>query len=271
MTELSGTQSLDNSDLDHLESFQSCLEEIKLTMTHENPSLDVVFGEIVSSKQPIEEGNIFQALQNILKDKHKTLRVLQAESKRTNFEEREAHQPKPIDEFKPTEANKPQIRKEGIQLGCLKVQKTKGETQFQVTRWLQTSNVWEAWRQLNLQCTTSKKNTSYQLLDSILNINFETQPASFLPQFKAWKERVVSYQKLSREQLPDFIKLLAVLNGLKSSVKNFVLLHLECDSSFSDLDSLLTSYLDMDQHEYRACRDKPTSIGKGRTKSHITA
>ena len=139
MTELSGTQSLDNSDLDDLESFQSCLEEIKLTMTHENPSLDVVLGEIASSKQPIEEGNILQALQSILEDKHKALRVLQAERKRASFEEREAHQPQPIDEFKLTEANKIQIRKEGIQLGCLLIQKTKGETQLQVTRWLQTS------------------------------------------------------------------------------------------------------------------------------------
>ena len=82
MMELSGTQSLDNSDLDDLESFQSRLEEIKLTMTHENPSLDVVLGEIASSKQPIEEGNIFQSLQSILEDKHQALRVLQAERER---------------------------------------------------------------------------------------------------------------------------------------------------------------------------------------------
>ena len=81
----------------------------------------------------------------------------------------------------------------------------------------------------------------------------------------------MSYQKLSKEQLPDFIKLFAVVNGFKSSVKNFVLLHLECDSSFSDLDNLLTSYMDMDQHESRACRDKPTSIGKGRDlESHLS-
>ena len=90
MTELSGTQSLDNSDLDDLESFQSCLEEIKLTMTHENPSLDVVLGEIASSKQPIEEGNILQALQSILEDKHKALRVLQAEREREQREKEQA-------------------------------------------------------------------------------------------------------------------------------------------------------------------------------------
>ena len=96
-----------------------------------------------------------------------------------------------------------------------------------------------------------------------MNTSFDTQPVSFLQQFDAWKERVVSYQQLSGEQLPDFIKFLAVVNGLNSSVKNFVLLHLDSDSSFSDLDSLLASYIDMDQHESRACRDKPTSIGKG--------
>ena len=177
--------------------------------------------------------------------------------------------PQPIDEFKLTEADKLQIRNEGIQLGCLLVQKTKGETQLQVTRWLQTTNAWEAWRQLNLQCTTSRWSITFQLLTSIMNTSFETQPASFLQQLNAWKERVVSYQQLSGEQLPDSIKLLAVVNGLKSSVKSFVLLHLDRDSSFSDLDSVLASYGDIDQHESnleslgdRACRDKPASIGK---------
>ena len=80
--ELSGTQPLYNSGMDDLESFQECLEEIKLIMTQENPSLDVVLGEIVSSKQPIAEGNIFQVFQSILKNKHKALRVLQAERER---------------------------------------------------------------------------------------------------------------------------------------------------------------------------------------------
>ena len=70
--ELSGTQPL-YSGMDDLESFQECLEKIKLTMTQENPSLDVVLGEIASSKQPIAEGNIFQVLQSILKDKIKHL------------------------------------------------------------------------------------------------------------------------------------------------------------------------------------------------------
>ena len=60
------------------------------------------------------------------------------------------------------------------------------------------------------------------------------------------------------------------MNGLKGSVRNFVLLNLHGDSSFSDLDSLLARYVDIDQHESnleslenRACTDKPESIGKG--------
>ena len=78
------------------------------------------------------------------------------------------------------------------------------------------------------------------------------------------------YQKLSGEQLPDFIKLSAVVNGLKSSVRNFVLLNLHDDSNFGDLDNLLARYVDIDQHESsldslcdRAYRGKPKSIGKG--------
>ena len=44
--------------MDDLESFQACLEEIKANMSQEDPSLYAVLGEIVSSKQPIEEGDI---------------------------------------------------------------------------------------------------------------------------------------------------------------------------------------------------------------------
>ena len=57
------------------------------------------------------------------------------------------------------------------------------------------------------------------------------------------------YQQLAGEQLPDTIKLSAVMNGLKGSVRNFVLLNLHGDSSFGDLDSLLARYVDIhDQH-----------------------
>ena len=50
------------------------------------------------------------------------------------------------------------------------------------------------------------------------------------------------YQQLSGENLPDFIKLTAVVNGLKGNVRHFVLLSLDGDSSFGDLDSLLGKY-----------------------------
>ena len=73
------------------------------------------------------------------------------------------------------------------------------------------------------------------------------------------------YQELSGEQLPDIIKLSVVVNGLKGSVKDFVLLNLDGDSSFGDLDTLLAIYVSMhvphesslDSLSDRACRDKP--------------
>ena len=73
------------------------------------------------------------------------------------------------------------------------------------------------------------------------------------------------YQQLSGGQLPDFIKLIAVVNGLNGSVKNFVLLHLDRDSSFSDLDSLLATYVDIDRHEY-SLESFRESIDKGNSK-----
>ena len=39
------------------------------------------------------------------------------------------------------------------------------------------------------------------------------------------------------------------MNGLKGSVKSFVLLNLDSDSSFGDLDNLLARYSMHDQHE----------------------
>ena len=223
--EQTGTQPPNSGGVDDLGSFQACMEEIKRHMSRENPSLYEVLGEIASSNQPIEEGDIFRASQNIMKEKQRALRVLQGE------EEKQASQKKRL------------INK------CL-----------------------EAWRQLNLQCTTSKWSIYYQLLASIMNISFDTQPASCLQQFNAWKEQVVRYQQLAGEQLPDSIKLSAVVNGLKGSVRNFVLLNLHGDSSFGDLDSLLARYVDIDQHESslaRACTDKPESIGKGKGKEPI--
>ena len=112
-----------------------------------------------------------------------------------------------------------------------------------------------------MQCTASKWSMYFQLLISIMNINFDTQPASFMQQFNAWKEQVVRYEQLSGDQLPDLVKCTAVVNGLKGSVRNFVLLNLG-DSSFGDLHSLLVRYM-RDQHEPslesscdRACKDR---------------
>ena len=90
--------------------------------------------------------------------------------------------------------------------------------------------------------TTSKRSTHFKLRSSLMNPNFDTQPASFLQQFNVWKEQVVRYQQLSGENLPDFIKLIAAVNGLKSNVRHYVLLQLDGDSSFGDLDSLLGKY-----------------------------
>ena len=183
MQELSGILPPNNGGTDDLASFQACLEDIKETMSEIDAYLSAVLGEIVSSKQPIEEGNIFRAVRSIMKEQHRALGVLPAERESASFRQEEAHKLQPIDDYKLTEADKLQIRSEGIQLGCLIVQKTKGEIQRQVTRWLQTANAWEAWRQLNLQCVSSKWRTTFQLLTRIMNISFDTQPASFWQQF----------------------------------------------------------------------------------------
>ena len=97
MQEHSGIQpSSRNGGMDDLESFQACLEKIRTTMSKEDPSLDAVLGEIASSKQPMEKGDIFQNFQSILREKHTTLRVLLAEKVRASFSEEEAHQLQPL-------------------------------------------------------------------------------------------------------------------------------------------------------------------------------
>ena len=182
--------------------------------------------------------------------------MLRAKKQRASFEDEEAHQR--TDEHRSTETYKLQRRNEGRQLGCLLVQKTKGETQLQVTRWFSATNGWEAWRQLNLSF-------HLKLLTSLIKPDFDDQPASCLQQFNAWKERLVIYQQLSGEQLPDIIKLSVVVNGLKGSVKDFVGLNLDGDSSFRDLDTLLAIYVSthvphessLDSLSDRACRDEP--------------
>ena len=63
--------------------------------------------QTASSKQPIEEENMIKASQDIMKDKHKALRVLQAKIARANLAnlaEEEAQLP-PLDEEAPPEAD----------------------------------------------------------------------------------------------------------------------------------------------------------------------
>ena len=210
--------------LDDLEGFQVWAEEIKTYLSQSDPALYEVLEQTATSKQPIEEESMIKTSQDIMKDKHKALRVLQAKIARANLASsfEEDGQLPPIDEEAPPEAderteydfkleferNQLQVDNEGRQFGYLLVQKTKGEAQLQVRKWLQSSNGWEAWRQLNLLYTTSKqRSTHFKLLSSLMNPSFDTQPASFLQQFNAWKEQVVRYQQLSGENLPDFIKL----------------------------------------------------------------
>ena len=242
--------------LDDLESFQAWAEEIKTYLSQSNPALYEVLGQTAVSKQPIDEDGLVKASEDVLKEKHRALRVLQAKVARASLMTEAEQEALELDEEDPPEAdpktefefkqeldlNKLQVQNEGRQLGYLLVQKTKGETQLQLRRWIQSTNGWEAWRQLNLLHTTSKRSTHFKLLSSLMSPSFDTQPASFLQQYNAWKEQTVRYQQLSGENLPDFIKLTAVVNGLKGQVRHHVLMQLDGGSSFGDLDSLLQKY-----------------------------
>ena len=117
-----------------------------------------------------------------------------------------------------------------------------------------------------------KRSLHFELLANIMSISFDPLPASCLQQFEAWKKHAVRCQELSGEQLPDSIKLSAMVNGLSSSVRNFVLLHLESGCSFEDLDNLLAEYSSMHDRQVfslttpwdKACNDKQdTCKGKG--------
>ena len=242
--------------LDDLESFQAWAEEIKTYLSQSNPALYEVLGQTAVSKQPIDEDGLAKASEDVLKEKHRALRVLQAKVSRASMMSEAEQEAFELDEDDPPEAdpktefefkqeldlNKLQVQNEGRQLGYLLVQKTKGETQLQLRRWIQSTNGWEAWRQLNLLHTTSKRSTHFKLLSSLMSPSFDTQPASFLQQYNAWKEQTVRYQQLSGENLPDFIKLTAVVKGLKGQVRHHVLMQLDGGSSFGDLDSLLQKY-----------------------------
>ena len=242
--------------LDDLESFQAWAEEIKTYLSQSNPALYEVLGQTAASKQPIDEDGLVKASEDVLMEKHRALRVLQAKVARASLMTEAEQEAFELNEEDPPEAdaktefefkqeldlNKLQVQNEGRQLGYLLVQKTKGETQLQLRRWIQSTNGWEAWRQLHLLHTTSKRSTHFKLLLSLMNPSFDTQPASFLQQYNAWKEQTVRYQQLSGENLPDFIKLTAVVNGLKGQVRHHVLMQLDGGSSFGDLDSLLQKY-----------------------------
>ena len=83
------------------------------------------------------------------------------------------------------------------------------------------------------------------------------------------------YQQLSGENLPDFIKLTAVVNGLKGNVRHYVFLQLDGDSAFGDLDSLLGEYFNNTYVQIesslnsvwdKAWRDKQKGKSKGKGK-----
>ena len=194
--------------LDDLESFQAWTEEIKTFLNQTNPVLHEVLGQTAASKQPIDEDGLVKISQDVLRENHRALRVLQAKIARSKMTKEEASKAEPLNEETPPEAdqqtefdfkqeldrNKLQVQNEGRQLGYLLVgyllvQKTKRETQLQVRRWIQSTNGWETWRQLNLLHTTSKRSTHFKLLSSLMNPSFDTQPASFLQQFNAGRSK----------------------------------------------------------------------------------
>ena len=199
MKEQEGIQPLPYSGVDDLTCFLAWSHQIKLDMSKGNPSLFRVLGEVATSKHPIEEGESFQTWSGASFSEGMSHHSFGADTKEEAKELRE---------------------KEGRELGCLLVQRTQGETQLQVTKWLSATNGWEAWRQLNASF-------HFKLLASLLHTSFDESPASCLQQLSAWKERVVLYQKLSGEYLSESVMLVSVLNGLQERARHFLLLHLD--------------------------------------------
>ena len=212
-----GTQPLPHSGLDDLERFLAWSEWIKLDMSKGNPSLFKVLGEVATSKRPITEGESLQTWSGASFSRGMSHYSFGADTTEEATELRE---------------------KEGRELGCLLVQRTQGETQLQVTKWLSATNGWEAWRQLNASF-------HFNFLASLLQTSFDESPASCLQQLIAWKERVVLYQKLSGEYLSESVMLVSILNGLQDRARHFLLLHLDGDSSLSALENLLAIYFSM--------------------------
>ena len=171
--ELRGIRPLIHSASDDLESFLAWSAQIKLEMSEANPLLDKVLENLAFSMHPIAGG----------------------------------------DSFWTHSARELQIRNEGRQLGCLLVQRTKGETQLRVTKWLSATNGWEAWRQLNLSFLS-------RLLSSLLHVSFDDeQPASFLQPLLAWKELMVEHQELSESSL-NMIAIEKLARKSKKSLEN---------------------------------------------------
>ena len=112
--ELRDIRPLIHSGSDDLESFMAWSEQIKLEMSECNPLLYEVLGNIAFSRQPLAGGDSFRT------------RTAQA-----SFSEERAHQQNLVEQAR--EAKELQIRNEGRQLGCLLVQRTKGETQLRAT------------------------------------------------------------------------------------------------------------------------------------------
>ena len=216
MKEQEGIQPLPYSGVDDLTCFLAWSHQIKLDMSKGNPSLFRVLGEVATSKHPIE-GESFQTWSGASFSEGMSHHSFGADTKEEAKELRE---------------------KEGRELGCLLVQRTQGETQLQVTKWLSATNGWEAWRQLNASF-------HFKLLASLLHTSFDESPASCLQQLSAWKEHVVLYQKLSGEHLSESVMLVSVLNGLQERARHFLLLHLDGDSSLSALENLLAIYFSM--------------------------
>ena len=191
MKKQQGNQPLDFSGgLVDLECFLAWSERIKLDMSKSNPLLYEVLGRLASSKHPIAGG-----------ERERTDRV-----SKSKFLKGHVSPTQWCRQRKKTKKN--QISSEGRQLECFLVQTTKGETQLKVTKWFVATNGWEAWRQLNLSFPS-------RLLNSLLQTSFEDTPASCLQQLFAWKERVVIYQELSGEQLPESVMIFVALSGLK--------------------------------------------------------
>ena len=91
--------------LDDLESFQAWAEEIKTFMSQANPPLYEVLGQTAASKVPIEEEELVKTSQDVLKETHRTLRVLQAKIARAGMTEQQLADAGALNEDAPPEAD----------------------------------------------------------------------------------------------------------------------------------------------------------------------